>query len=506
MTEYQKIATIKVLDEIKFAVIGLRQEELNLLYEQYGYYEKGYQYNPLFKLKKWDGKKHFFTKGGLTFNHLMPEIVASLKHMGYKFKFIDQRHAGLFEIPFIDANYFPGITLGKHQLEEMHAIAEKGNGIILAGTGAGKTLLTAVLCDLLTKTNGAKNIVIVPNKDLIEQTIDELAIYGLSLGEYSGKRKMLDADTVVSTWQAIQHNKGILGQFNSLIVDECHGVTGEQLQDILGNAASHISFRIALTGTLHEDPVDRMTMRVYLGDVLHTITARELIDSGWLAELSIKMWCLAETLTTEYAEYLKSPKYVEYLRDKSNPKMTMKRFMKVYLPDYETEKDFLAKRVLRNEFLADFMYGISQKPKGNTLVILKGVEHGKKLASMIEGAIFIYGEDKAKVRKKIYAAFADNDNMVVIATFKLVSTGLSIKRLFNVVMIDAEKSFTRIIQTLGRSLRKAHDKGEVTVYDIHSNMPFSRDHANKRKKFYDSEQHPFSEKTIEYEELYKEID
>ena len=37
---------------------------------------------------------------------------------------------------------------------------------------------------------------------------------------------------------------------------------------------------------------------------------------------------------------------------------------------------------------------------------------------------------------------------------------------------------------MGRSLRKAHDKDEVTVVDIHSKLKWSRKHFNERAKYY----------------------
>lgn len=502
MTTSNKTVTIKILNEIKCVIIGLRREEYHFFFEKYGMFTKGYQFQIQYKLRRWDGKTRFFNENGLTYIHLLDEIVPLIKDMGYGFKLIDKRTSSAFYMPEIDETYFQefGITLAPHQVGAINAIAAAGNGIILAGTGAGKSIATAAICDLATKHNGAKNVVIVPNKDLITQTRLEIQQFGIKVGEYSGSNKDVSGDTVVSTWQALQNNPTILSLFNSIIVDECHGVTGKVLKGLLEEHAGHIGFRIALTGTLQEDDTDLMTMRCILGTVLHTTLASELIDNGWLASLNIKQRCLVESFAKEYAEYLDTP-----LKE-GQKRLKLKQFIDSYLPDYEAERAFLGNRRIRNEFIADLIYGLSIKPKGNTFVMVKNVAQGKKLASMIEGAVFVYGADKSKVRKKIYDAFAENDNLVVISTYQLASTGLNIKRMFHMVMIDAGKSFTSVIQTIGRSLRKAHDKEEVTVYDLYSNIKYSRRHAKKRKEFYEEQGYAVTDQPMDYMKLYNEIE
>jgi superfamily II DNA or RNA helicase len=92
-------------------------------------------------------------------------------------------------------------------------------------------------------------------------------------------------------------------------------------------------------------------------------------------------------------------------------------------------------------------------------------------------------------RKKIYQQFKDNDTLVVIATVQIASTGLDIKRIFNLIFIDVGKSFVRTIQTIGRGLRKAHDKDSVHVTDICSDLKYSKRHSTERVKFYKEAQY-----------------
>lgn len=494
-----KIATIKILDEVNIAVIGLRQDEYKILAGQFSVYAKGYNFHPLFKLRKWDGKIRFFSESGASYINLLKEIVPELKKFGYKIKYVDRRKYYDIEIPRIDETYLSeyGWTLGEHQVGAINAVADEGNGMLIAGTGAGKTLITAVLCDLYTTICGLKVVVIVPNTDLIGQTASELRAFDLPVGEYSGASKSLKEPTIVSTWQALQNNPQIMSQFSAVLVDECHGTTGKVLQDLLNQHGAHIPVRIGMTGTLPKEPADRMAIKVCLGEVLYEVKAHELIEKGWLAQLRLKMYCLMENF---------SDKWLQFQQDKPEEaaKMTEKDFIEGFLPDYDAETGYLKKQTLRTQFIADLIENLRVQEKGNTFVLVKSVPYGKALAKQIENAVFVYGADKTAVRKQIYKTFDEHDNIVVISTFQLASTGLNIKRIFNLVFVDAGKSFTKIIQAIGRGLRKARDKDSVNVYDIYSNLKYAKRHAGQRKTFYREQKYDFTEKKVDYEAYYKD--
>lgn len=363
-------------------------------------------------------------------------------------------------------------------------------------TPTHNTVITGVLCDMYNKA-GLKTIVIVPNTDLVTQTITELENFDLNVGEYSGDRKNLDAPIVVSTWQSLQHNPMIMAAFKAVIVDESHGVTGKELQNILNEYGGHIPVRVGMTGTLPKGEADLMTIKAVLGDVLCEIPAHELIEKGWLANLKIRMYCLKENFNVEWNKF-----------QKTNPdeaaKLSFREFVDKMFPDFDAEMSYVRKHNQRTTFIADLVENLRGNAKGNTFILVKSVEYGKKLAKMISNAVFVYGKDKKAVRKKIYKLFDDNDNLVVISTFSLASTGLNIKRIFNLVFIDAGKSFTKIIQAIGRGLRRAHDKDSVTVYDIFSDLKYSKRHAAQRKAYYKEQKYEYTSRSIDYLQYYQD--
>jgi superfamily II DNA or RNA helicase len=83
----------------------------------------------------------------------------------------------------------------------------------------------------------------------------------------------------------------------------------------------------------------------------------------------------------------------------------------------------------------------------------------------------------------------------------LASTGLNIKRIFNLFLIDAAKSYIQVIQSIGRGLRKAFDKGKVRVYDVHCDFKFAKKHAKARKKHYKAKGYGYVTRSVDYIEL-----
>ena len=77
-----------------------------------------------------------------------------------------------------------------------------------------------------------------------------------------------------------------------------------------------------------------------------------------------------------------------------------------------------------------------------------------------------------------------------------------IPRIFNLVLIEPGKSFVRVIQSIGRGIRKAQDKEFVQIWDITSTAKFAKRHLTARKKFYKEANYPYNIEKIDYENPY----
>lgn len=497
-----KKAVVHILDEVNVKITGLTDYDFRALVDMFAVFAKGYRYQIKYKLGHWDGKIHFFKMdktgfGATCYVKLLPDILNYIKSKDYSIKLIDSREKVDLYVPPIDENYFSDrgfkndngepLTLGEHQVRGINALTASSGGIFEGGTGAGKTIMTAALCQLYEDHLNFKCIVIVPTSDLINQTYADMVKHGVDCGRYSGDNKDINHVHLVSTWQALQNNKNLMSFFQVVIVDECHGVTGSTLQEILNQYGAKCFVRLGLTGTLPEEPIDRMAVHVTLGDVVEKVEAHELIASGWLAELKLYQYQLIEDVRPEYTEFCKK-----------NPDLaatiTYEEFKKDAFVDFNAEKKYIQKKPERLKFLSK----IIGTPKGNVLVLVPNVDFGKKLSKLIPGSVFFYGNDSNAVRKQLYDSFSVENDIIAITTFQLASTGLNIKRIFNLFLIDGGKSYVQIIQSIGRGLRKASDKNKIRVYDIHSDLKYSKKHASSRRKHYKLKKYAFKQKSIDY--------
>jgi len=80
--------------------------------------------------------------------------------------------------------------------------------------------------------------------------------------------------------------------------------------------------------------------------------------------------------------------------------------------------------------------------------------------------------------------------------------GINIPRIFNLVLIEPGKSFVRVIQSIGRGIRKAEDKENVQIWDITSSCKFAKRHLGARKKFYKEANYPYNIEKVNYENPY----
>lgn len=335
------------------------------------------------------------------------------------------------------------------------------------------TIMTSVLSHNVEKYG--RTLVIVPNKDLVAQTYGDYSNIGLDVGMYYGDQKDIGKTHTICTWQsleAMRKNDGKNGKITleeflkdivAVIVDEAHTISGESLKDLLCGPLSNIPIRWGLTGTVPKEDIEKRQMEISIGPKVHNLTARELIDKGVLSECYIDIIQLKELLS---------------------------------FTQWPDEQKFIASDKNRIKWIAEFAKIVSKS--GNTLILVNNVETGKMLETLIPDLDFIYGKIKSKDRKKKYDSIAKEDNTIFAANYQVASTGINIPRIFNLILLDIGKSYTRVIQSIGRGIRRANDKSIINVYDISSALKSSKKQLKERKKFYDYVEYPYEEFKVNY--------
>ncbi len=149
---------------------------------------------------------------------------------------------------------------------------------------------------------------------------------------------------------------------------------------------------------------------------------------------------------------------------------------------YAQELKWLVTDSKRIDQVSNIVKGLSNS--GNTLLLIDRIATGEMLMERNPDWVFISGEMKTTDRQKEYDDVSDANNKIIVATYGVAAVGINIPRIFNLVLLEPGKSFVRVIQSIGRGIRKAEDKDYLQVVDLTSNLKYSKRHMTKRKEYY----------------------
>jgi superfamily II DNA or RNA helicase len=486
--------TIILNDEVNCKVTGLDLKLRAHLVKSFSRIIPGMQYIPSVRLGRWDGKKKFFSDGGNTFVNLLDQIIPIIDRYNYDIEVVDNRvNKHQFEFDLIDENKYAHlcwpvghenagqpIKLRDYQVNMVNTFLNNPQSIYCAGTGSGKTISAMAMSHSVEKYG--RTIVIVPNKSLVTQTERDYKLGKLDVGVWFGDRKEFGHKHTICTWQSLnvllkkKKNRpveeellegisidDILKDVVAVIVDECHTISAAVLLELLTGVFANVPIRWGLSGTMPKDEHDWWCLLTSIGPLAGTIAASELQEQGVLSNCHVFVKQLID-----YGDY----------------------------QNYQNELKYLVGDVDRVTYIAGLIKEISKT--GNTLVLIDRIETGELLESLIPNSVFLSGRDKVSKRKVHYDAIELEDNKTLIATSQIAAVGISIVRLNNLVLLEAGKSFTKTIQSIGRGLRKGFDKDFVNIFDVTSTCKYSKRHLGKRKTYYTEAKYPFSIEKIKW--------
>ena len=445
---------------------------------------------PAVRLGRWDGKIAFFQLGGSSYINLLPDIIPVLEADGYDIEIEDLRTYStqfafdeIREDTFADKVWPKGhpregesIELRDYQPEILNRFLANPQSIQEVATGAGKTIMTAALSRSVEQYG--RSIVIVPNKSLVTQTEADYINLGLDVGVYFGDRKEYNRTHTICTWQSLNNMLKMtksgdaeveIGDFIEgvvcVIVDEVHMAKADALKSLLTTVFAHVPIRWGLTGTIPKEDYEKISIFCSLGSVVGRLSASELQEAGHLANCHVNIVQLVD--------------YVEY-------------------KDYQQELKYLVETPERIAYMSQFITRVNDT--GNTLVLVDRVATGKLLVELLgERAVFVSGATKGSKRQEEYDEIATSTGKIIVATYGVAAVGINIPRIFNLVLVEPGKSFVRVIQSIGRGIRKAEDKDHVEIWDITSTCKFAKRHLTKRRAFYNEANYPHTTEKIEWQ-------
>jgi superfamily II DNA or RNA helicase len=445
------------------------------------------KFSPAFKNKVWDGKIRLFNTlrrtlyFGLTF-----AVEKFAKDRGYNVEYVEPNDFAKVEFSISEADQFVEklklpFKPREYQMEAfVHAVRNR-RAILISPTGSGKSLIAYLLARLYARN---KVLIIVPNIGLVNQLAsDFINDYGcppeMIHKIFSGQEKSTDAPFVITTWQSIYKlPEKWFEPYGAIIGDEVHGFKSKSLITIMENL-NKCKYRFGLTGTLDGTQTNKLVLEGLFGAVKQVTTTSKLIEEKTLAQLSIKAIVLSYDDTTRHMFGKGKPNYKDELK---------------YLMD---NKD-------RNKFIVNLVNSL----KNNTLLLFNNIAHGKILYQAIKeqnpdkDVFFVYGGVEGDEREEIRKYAENNNNVIIIASYKTFSTGINIKNIHNVIFGTPSKSRIRVFQSIGRGLRTKEGKLDAALYDIADDISWKSyknhtiQHFNERIQMYVQEKFDYKIYTI----------
>jgi len=490
--------TLEITDEVNVRFHGLDMKVRRKMVDALKFFIPSAYHTPAYKLGRWDGTVSYCGLGGQTQLNLLDRVLPVVVEAGYEIEIDDHRQHYDFNFQEIHENWFAElgkvwpkghpaegqpIVLRDYQIKIVNEFITNRQGIQEAATGAGKTLVTAALSNLVEAYG--RSVVIVPNKSLVVQTEEDYINLGLDVGVYFGERKELNRTHTICTWQSLEHmvkaGKGlpkdeqpinvITDGVVCVMVDEAHMAKADVLRNLLTGPFANVPLRFGLTGTIPKDEYQFISMLGAIGPVLGHLSAKELQDAGVLSNCHVNV-----VQTIDLREF----------------------------GGYPEEYKYLTTDAARIKWLATTVRSISET--GNTLILLDRIKCGDMLQELLNEGVakdsddyvpFISGTVKLTDRKKEYDDVKTSSNKIIIASFGVAAVGINVPRIFNLILFEPGKSFVRVIQSIGRGIRKAADKDSVLIWDVCSTTKHSKRHLTKRKVFYKDAQYPFTIKKVD---------
>lgn len=365
---------------------------------------------------------------------------------------------------------------------------------IEATTGAGKTLITYLYCrylfDNVLKQDNFKDrnkiLIITPRTDLTKQTVAALLEFDEGQEEkikitsiYSNSKYQSEADVVLGNYQSIKnYDKDWFEQFGIMVVDELHTSKTYSIKTEIYDKITKGEFFFGMTGTYPEEKtLDYLNIVAMFGPSVLVKQTKEATEDGIIAPVKI------------------AQVKIKYIEDEDFSK-NLKLSGIIGVEKYRVEKKYFQNNMNRTNIIMDCI----SKVDGNHVILVESVEYIMTIMEVAkeyfpERKVYkIHGVVSQKERDIIKTYMKENEDVILVATYETMSTGISINNIMAVHFPDGGRSRIRIKQSVGRGVRLHPKKEFLTVFDYQDEMKGSsfRTHWMERNKLYKDEGHDFS--------------
>lgn len=483
---------VKKVNEV-YARLICEKHMAKELSEYFTFFVPGYQFTPAFKNKWWDGKIRLFNlQTNQIYLSLIPYVEEFCQDREYTIQneYVEDEFSMYHAKKFADSlnlhTQGDKIEAEDYQLMAIAHVMQSHRALFVSPTSSGKSLIAYMVFRQLLDYQNLKGLMIVPSTGLVEQMYSDFQDYSSHNGfdveanvhkiyDYKGVTKETDKSLTISTWQSVyKMDEKFFEQFDFVIGDEAHLFKADSLVGIVSKCIN-AKYRMGMTGTLDGTKTHKLVLEGLFGKHKQFTTTREMMDKKKATPLDIK--CIILKHSDERAKELEKKSY----------------------PD---EMKYLITNNARNRFIRNLALSLDK----NVLILFQMVDkHGKMLYDMIRTAeklngrnvYFIHGKVETDEREEIRKIIETEENAIIIASYGTTSTGTNIRNLHYMIFASPSKSKIRVLQSIGRTIRRAKNKDKAVLYDISDDLRHGKyinhtlKHFVDRTNIYNQEQFPY---------------
>lgn len=336
----------------------------------------------------------------------------------------------------------PKIKPRDYQEVAVREMLKRKRGVLVAGTGAGKTNIGLYMIREL----GLRALWITHTSDLLRQSRARARemFPNLQDGTITAGKVDVGVDITFSTIQTLVNViDEVKDLFDVVVLDEVQHVVGSPtLRTMFYKVMNKLSakYKYGLTATpKRNDGLEEMIFAL-VGQIVYTVPKEDLTD----IIVPIKYAGIVNTERYAYSRYTTSAGMIE-------PNMLA---------------DMLCKSEYRNRLIVDFIVDKSRESEG-ILVLTKRVAHAIYLDELLQergvASAVLVGKSKDKHRKEVLRS---EDLQVIVATNSLAKEGLDLVRYDTLLFTYSVASKLEFIQASGRVRRTCEGKNVANVYEI----------------------------------------
>lgn len=339
----------------------------------------------------------------------------------------------------------------------------------------------------------------------------------MTIGTFQSLIKFIDPAS--KKYNPVWYNK-----FDIVFVDEVHRATAKQTKTIISQPfMKTVKIAFGMTGTLPEENTSqRFGLASLLGAKIQEISPKELMDQGYISKLKIYQhrityknelkqldnWIdLAEYVLSDYVTVtnptnnkkvrlkLDEPHFLKQyqkilpsqirdartaifnqpLKTDNQKKLEYKTLLQKYLSLSTKGNMLMIERMMVHEFeerldyLVDYVIPTCDK---NTLILAHHTSYIDHIVERLKERFpnrtisCVYGAVSAKKREQIRLMMKDHDDVLLVASYACMGTGLTLANLCYGVFLESFKSNVINMQSIGRGLGLSDNKNIYILHDF----------------------------------------